>query len=246
VRSRRHIDGERVRFVGEVSGTAKRSLFAHARGLLMPIRWEEPFGMVMVEALACGTPVIAFAEGAARELVVDGRTGFLVADERAMAAAVGQLPRIDAARLPRLGRRELRRRRRCRRVRGDVPVGARSVQSLTGARACLSGRSACWTAAPSSSATASATCSPTRAASTGSSRGHALHLTLAPARRPRAAAAAQPRPGQAFRSSVLPDAEGRARGSGALLDRAPPLVDHVWMEEITSPTTCTNPAACSS
>ena len=91
-----HVDGERVRFVGEVGGPAKRSLFAGARGLLMPIRWDEPFGMVMVEALACGTPVIAFPEGAVRELVIDGKTGFLVDDERAMAAAVGKLPRIDA------------------------------------------------------------------------------------------------------------------------------------------------------
>jgi glycosyltransferase involved in cell wall biosynthesis len=90
-----HVDGTRVRFVGEVAGAAKRSLFAHARGLLMPIRWEEPFGMVMVEALACGTPVIAFPEGAACELVVDGKTGFLVDDERAMADAIGQLTRID-------------------------------------------------------------------------------------------------------------------------------------------------------
>ena len=91
-----HIDGKRVRFVGEVGGSAKRSLFAHARGLLMPIRWDEPFGMVMVEALACGTPVIAFPEGAVRELVIDGKTGFLVDDERAMAVAVGRLPRIAA------------------------------------------------------------------------------------------------------------------------------------------------------
>jgi glycosyltransferase involved in cell wall biosynthesis len=91
-----HIDGEHVRFVGEVGGSVKRSLFARARGLLMPIRWDEPFGMVMVEALACGTPVIAFPEGAARELVVDGETGFLVDDERAMGVAVGQLPRIAA------------------------------------------------------------------------------------------------------------------------------------------------------
>jgi len=52
--------------------------------------------MVMVEALACGTPVIAFPEGAARELVVDGMTGFLVDDERAMADAIGRLHRIDA------------------------------------------------------------------------------------------------------------------------------------------------------
>jgi glycosyltransferase involved in cell wall biosynthesis len=91
-----HIDGERVRFVGEVGGSSKRSLFAHARGLLMPIRWNEPFGMVMVEALACGTPVIAFPEGAVRELVIDEKTGFLVDDERAMAVAVGRLPQIAA------------------------------------------------------------------------------------------------------------------------------------------------------
>jgi glycosyltransferase involved in cell wall biosynthesis len=89
-----HVDGERVRFVGEVGGSVKRSLFASARALLMPIRWQEPFGMVMVEALACGTPVIAFPEGAARELVLDGQTGFLVDDEQAMAAAVAWLPRI--------------------------------------------------------------------------------------------------------------------------------------------------------
>ena len=91
-----HLDGERVRFVGEVGGSVKRSLFACARALLMPIRWEEPFGMVMIEALACGTPVIAFPEGAARELVLHRQTGFLVADEQAMATAVGELPGIAA------------------------------------------------------------------------------------------------------------------------------------------------------
>ena len=91
-----HLGSGRVRFIGEVAGPAKRSLFAGARGLLMPIRWEEPFGMVMVEALACGTPVIAFPEGAARELVIDGTTGFLVEDEAAMSAAIGRLPAIAA------------------------------------------------------------------------------------------------------------------------------------------------------
>ena len=89
-----HIDGDRVCFAGEVGGAAKRSLFAGARGLLMPIRWEEPFGMVMVEAMACGTPVIAFPEGAACELVVEGTTGYLVADEQAMASAVSRLSAI--------------------------------------------------------------------------------------------------------------------------------------------------------
>jgi glycosyltransferase involved in cell wall biosynthesis len=91
-----HVDGERVRFVGEVTGAIKRSLFANARALLMPIRWEEPFGMVMVEALACGTPVIAFPEGAACELILDGTTGFLVDDEKAMGAAVARLPGTTA------------------------------------------------------------------------------------------------------------------------------------------------------
>jgi glycosyltransferase involved in cell wall biosynthesis len=89
-----HVDGDRVRFVGEVGGSVKRSLFANARGLLMPIRWNEPFGMVMVEALACGTPVIAFPDGAARELVIHGETGFLVDGEREMADAVAGLARI--------------------------------------------------------------------------------------------------------------------------------------------------------
>jgi glycosyltransferase involved in cell wall biosynthesis len=92
-----HVDGRRVRFVGEVAGAEKRALFAAARALLMPIRWEEPFGMVMIEALACGTPVIAFREGAACELVIDGQTGFLVDDESAMAAAVSRLDTIAAA-----------------------------------------------------------------------------------------------------------------------------------------------------
>ncbi len=90
-----HIDGERVRFVGEVGGAAKQSLFAGARALLMPIRWREPFGMVMVEALVSGTPVLAFREGAASELVVDGKTGFLVDTEQEMADAVDALPSID-------------------------------------------------------------------------------------------------------------------------------------------------------
>jgi len=89
-----HIDGEQVRFLGEVGGSLKVSVFAGARALLMPISWEEPFGMVMVEALTCGTPVIAFPAGAASELVIDGQTGFLVEDETMMATAVGRLGSI--------------------------------------------------------------------------------------------------------------------------------------------------------
>jgi glycosyltransferase involved in cell wall biosynthesis len=90
-----HVDGKAVRFVGEVTGARKRSLFSRASALLMPIRWEEPFGMVMIEALAGGTPVIAFDEGAVQEVIVDGKTGFIVADEAAMAAAVPRLADIS-------------------------------------------------------------------------------------------------------------------------------------------------------
>jgi glycosyltransferase involved in cell wall biosynthesis len=63
----------------------------------MPIRWNEPFGLVIVEALACGTPVIAFRQGAAPEIVQHEVTGYLVADEQAMAAAIADLHKIDPA-----------------------------------------------------------------------------------------------------------------------------------------------------
>jgi glycosyltransferase involved in cell wall biosynthesis len=85
------IDGDAVRYAGEVDCDEKRCLFARARALLMPIRWPEPFGMVMVEALASGTPVIAFPEGAAPEIVRHGETGMLVGDESEMAAAARTL-----------------------------------------------------------------------------------------------------------------------------------------------------------
>lgn len=92
-----HLDDDRVRYVGEVGGDRKRRLFAEARALLMPIRWDEPFGMVMVEALACGTPVIAFPRGAAPEIVRPGENGCLVEDEDEMAEAVATLGKIDPA-----------------------------------------------------------------------------------------------------------------------------------------------------
>ncbi len=92
-----HLDGHRIRYIGEV-GKEKGDLYAGARALLMPIRWPEPFGLVMTEAMACGTPVIAFPEGSAPELVLDGETGFVVDDEQEMAAAVGRLREIDPAR----------------------------------------------------------------------------------------------------------------------------------------------------
>lgn len=89
------IDGDRVTFFGEANAQQKRDLYKAASGVLMPITWEEPFGLVMAEAQACGTPVIAFDRGAAAEVVRDGVTGFLVNSVEEMAAAVGRLGEID-------------------------------------------------------------------------------------------------------------------------------------------------------
>ena len=86
---------EDIQYVGEAGNDKKLELLANARCLLMPIRWNEPFGMVMIEAQSCGTPVLAFAEGAAPEIVQDGVNGFLCEDEDDMVKAIGRLDEID-------------------------------------------------------------------------------------------------------------------------------------------------------
>ena len=87
-----HIDNEQVKYVGPVNLKQKRSLLSRARGFLNPIEWEEHFGMVMIEAMAFGCPVISFTRGAAPEIVVDGKTGCLVRNVDEM---VQSIPRID-------------------------------------------------------------------------------------------------------------------------------------------------------
>ena len=89
-----YIDRKQIQFVGEV-GSEKRALYANARCLLVPICWEEPFGLVMAEAMACGTPVIAFNRGSAPELVVHGETGYIVRNVDEMVEAVGRLGWLD-------------------------------------------------------------------------------------------------------------------------------------------------------
>ncbi|PIS39791.1 MAG: glycosyl transferase [Candidatus Nealsonbacteria bacterium CG08_land_8_20_14_0_20_38_20] len=72
------IDGEQIKFLGEIKINEKSGFLRNAKGLLAPLRWEEPFGLFMTEAMACGTPVIVFDRGSARELVNDEKSGFVV------------------------------------------------------------------------------------------------------------------------------------------------------------------------
>lgn len=87
-------EGE-IEYVG-VLGPKERNVFlGNARGLLFPIQWEEPFGLVMLEALACGTPVLGFARAAVGEVIEEGRTGFVVKDVAEMVKAIPRLGTID-------------------------------------------------------------------------------------------------------------------------------------------------------
>jgi len=92
------IDGKQVQFVGEADARLKRELYAKAYCLVLPLHWEEPFGLVMIEAMACGTPVIAFERGSVPEVMVDGETGYIVHDVDEMVEAVHRVDRIDPRR----------------------------------------------------------------------------------------------------------------------------------------------------
>ena len=83
-----HLDGVKRRYVGEVSGQPKWDLYAGARALLFPIQWQEPFGLVMIEAMATGTPVVATRYGSVPEVVVSGKTGMIVPEEKDLDALV--------------------------------------------------------------------------------------------------------------------------------------------------------------
>jgi glycosyltransferase involved in cell wall biosynthesis len=87
--------GPDTEWLGEVSSENKKDLLSRAGCLLFPILWEEPFGMVMIEALACGTPVVALRRGSVPEVVVDGQTGIICDDPRDLAAALHEIEVID-------------------------------------------------------------------------------------------------------------------------------------------------------
>ncbi len=90
-------DGKQLEYVGPVDDVQKNALLGSAACLLMPIEWEEPFGIVMAEALACGTPVLGMRRGSVPEVIDDGVTGFICNDVNAMVDAVSKLPSIERA-----------------------------------------------------------------------------------------------------------------------------------------------------
>ena len=96
------LHGPLVEFLGEIGDDAKDEFLGHALALLFPIDWPEPFGLVMIEAMACGTPVIAYRRGSAPEVLDEGVTGFIVAGVAEAVDAVGRVSHLD--------------RRRCRQV----------------------------------------------------------------------------------------------------------------------------------
>ncbi|MCK8783687.1 glycosyltransferase family 4 protein [Roseomonas sp. NAR14] len=87
--------GDQVEFIGEIGESQKAGFLGGAAGLLFPIDWPEPFGLVMIEAMACGTPVVAFNRGSVPEVLEDGVTGFIVEDEISAVAAVRRLASLD-------------------------------------------------------------------------------------------------------------------------------------------------------
>ena len=89
------VDGGRITYVGPVDDTAKNALLGSSAAFLMPILWDEPFGIVMAEALACGTPVIGFDRGSVPEIVRDGSTGYVARGVDEMTDAVRRIGQID-------------------------------------------------------------------------------------------------------------------------------------------------------
>ena len=98
-----YVDGRQIEYVGEADFAAKNDLLADARAMLFPIQWDEPFGLVVIEAMACGTPVLALPGGSMQELVQDGVNGYVCADPGGDGATCvapghrsGALPRVRA------------------------------------------------------------------------------------------------------------------------------------------------------
>lgn len=90
-----HIDGERIRHIEELPYDQLLRWMGRAKGFLFPLQWEEPFGMVVAEAMAAGAPALAYPRGSMPEVIKDGETGFLARDEDEMIDALGAIEQID-------------------------------------------------------------------------------------------------------------------------------------------------------
>src|SRR5690242_8680716 len=112
-----------VEYIGEISDREKPDFLSGAIGLLVPIDWPEPFGLVMIEAMACGAPVVAFNRGSVPEIIDDGLTGFVVEDETSAVAAVGRLSGLDRGEI----RKAFERRFTARRMALDYLAAYRSL-----------------------------------------------------------------------------------------------------------------------
>ncbi|MCX7383442.1 MAG: glycosyltransferase family 4 protein [Alphaproteobacteria bacterium] len=91
------LEGDAIEFIGEIDDSQKPAFLSGAKALLFPIDWPEPFGLVMIEAMACGCPVIAFRKGSVSEVIEDGCTGFIVETVDEAVAACGRLADLDRA-----------------------------------------------------------------------------------------------------------------------------------------------------
>ncbi|MBC7636688.1 MAG: glycosyltransferase family 4 protein [Acetobacteraceae bacterium] len=89
------IDGDRVEYIGEIDDTTKAAFLSGAKAMLFPIDWPEPFGLVMIEAMACGCPIIAYPNGSVPEVIEHGLTGFIVPNVAAAIAACAKLDTLD-------------------------------------------------------------------------------------------------------------------------------------------------------
>jgi len=117
------IDHPLIEYIGEINDHEKSDFLSGAIGLLVPIDWPEPFGLVMIEAMACGTPVVAYNRGSVPEIVDEGVTGFIVEDEISAIAAVDRLSRLDRAGV----RRQFEKRFTARRMALDYLDSYRSL-----------------------------------------------------------------------------------------------------------------------
>ncbi len=89
------IDGQNIKYLGEIGHEEKNKVLSAAKAFIFPVRWNEAFGLVMIESLACGTPVVAFGNGSVPEIIKDGKTGFIVDDENGLKEKIKQVGSIS-------------------------------------------------------------------------------------------------------------------------------------------------------